>query len=33
MNVHGKQYYLMPRILVEAGDDFDWAKFKVTRNA
>ena len=29
MNVRGKQYYLMPSTLVEGGDDFDWAKFKV----
>jgi hypothetical protein len=32
MNVHGKQYYLMPRRLVEAGDDFDLARFKVMQN-
>lgn len=31
MNVRGKQYYLMPRKLVEGGDDFDWAKFKVMK--
>ena len=29
MNVRGKQYYLMPSTLVEGGDDFDLAKFKV----
>ena len=29
MDVRGKKYYLMPRKLVEAGEDFDWAKFKV----
>jgi len=29
MNVRGKQYHLAPRELVEGGDDFDWAKFKV----
>jgi hypothetical protein len=32
MTVRGKQYYLMPRKLVEGGDDFDWAKFKVMKN-
>ena len=32
MRVRGKQYYLMPRRLVEGGDDFDWGKFKVMRN-
>ncbi len=32
MNVRGKNYYLMPRKLVEGGDDFDWAKFKVMKN-
>ena len=32
MNVRGKQYYLMPRKLVEGGDDFDWAKFKVMKS-
>jgi hypothetical protein len=32
MNVRGKNYYLMPRKLVEGGDDFDWAKFKVLKN-
>ena len=31
MNVRGKQYRLAPRKLVEGGDDFDWAKFKVTQ--
>ena len=29
MNVHGKQYYLMPSKLTEGGEDFDWARFKV----
>jgi len=29
MGVHGKQYYLMPSRLVEGGEDFDVAKFKV----
>jgi len=33
MNVRGKQYHLMPRKLVEGGDDFDWVKFKVMRRA
>jgi hypothetical protein len=32
MNVRGKQFYLMPRKLVEGGDDFDWAKFKVMKS-
>ena len=32
MTVRGKRYYLMPRKLVEGGDDFDWAKFKVMKN-
>lgn len=29
MNVRGKEYYLRPSRLVEAGDNFDWAKFKI----
>jgi hypothetical protein len=29
MNVRGKPYYLMPSKLVEGGDDFDWAKFRI----
>ncbi len=29
MSVSGKNYYLMPRKLVEGGDDFDLARFKV----
>ncbi|MEO7728640.1 MAG: hypothetical protein ABIS45_15400 [Burkholderiales bacterium] len=33
MNVRGKPFYLMPRKLIEGGDDFDWAKFKVMKNA
>ena len=33
MNVRGKQYYLMPRRLIEGGDDFDWGSFKVMKNA
>ena len=33
MTVKGKQYHLAPRKLVESGDDFDWAKFKVIRDA
>jgi hypothetical protein len=32
MIVRGKQYYLMPRNLVEGGADFDLAKFKVMRH-
>ena len=32
LTVRGKQYYLMPRKLVEGGDDFDWAKFKVMKS-
>jgi hypothetical protein len=31
MNVRGKSYYLMPRKLVEGGDDFDLAKFRVMK--
>ena len=31
MNVRGKQYYMMPSKLVEGGDDFDWATFKIIR--
>jgi hypothetical protein len=31
MTVREKRYYLMPRKLVEDGEDFDWAKFKVMR--
>ena len=33
MNVRGKQYQLTPRKLVQGGEDFDWAKFKVTQRA
>ena len=29
----GTNYHLAPRKLVEGGDDFDWAKFKVMRRA
>ena len=29
MDVRGKQYYLMPGKLIEGGDDFDLASFKV----
>jgi len=29
MSVRDRQYYLMPTKLVEGGDDFDWAKFKI----
>jgi hypothetical protein len=32
MDVHGKRYYLMPQRLVEAGEDFDLAKFRVLKN-
>ena len=31
MNVRGKIYLLLPRKLLEGGDDFDWAKFKPMR--
>ncbi len=33
MTVRGRPFYLMPRKLVEGGDDFDWAKFKVMKQA
>ena len=29
MNVRGKTYYLMPSKMVEGGEDFDLARFKV----
>jgi len=29
MMVHAKSYYLMPTRLIEGGDDFDLASFKV----
>ena len=32
MDVGGKRYYLMPRKLVEGGEDFDWGRFKVMKN-
>ena len=32
MSVRGKRYYLMPRRLVEGGDDFDLCKFKVMKS-
>jgi hypothetical protein len=32
MDVHGKRYYLVPQRLVEAGEDFDLAKFRVLKN-
>jgi hypothetical protein len=32
MQVRSKCYYLMPRTLVESGDDYDWAKFKPMKN-
>jgi hypothetical protein len=31
MNVRGKRYHLMPRTLIESGDDYDWATFRVTQ--
>ena len=33
MTVNGKLYLLMPASMVEGGEDFDWAKFKVMRRA
>lgn len=30
MSVRGKRYHLMPRSLIEGGDDYAWATFKVT---
>jgi hypothetical protein len=33
MNVRDKKYRLMPSRLIEGGDDFDWAKFKIISNA
>ncbi len=33
MTANGKPYLLMPSSLVEGGEDFDWAKFKVMRRA
>ena len=33
MDVRGKWYRLTPRKLVESGEDFDWAKFRVTQRA
>jgi hypothetical protein len=32
MNVSGQRYYLMPRRLIEGGEDFDWGQFKVMQN-
>jgi hypothetical protein len=29
MSVRSKSYYLTPSKLIEGGDDFDWAKFKI----
>jgi hypothetical protein len=29
MTVNGKTYLLIPSRMVEGGEDFDWAKFKV----
>ena len=31
MSVRDKQYYMMPSTLVEGGDDFDWATYKLIR--
>jgi len=31
MSVRGKRYNIMPSKLVEGGDDFDWAIFKVVK--
>jgi len=31
MNVRGKRYRLTPRTLMETGDDYEWATFKVTQ--
>ena len=33
MTVKGKGYLLMPSKMVEDGEDFDWAKFKVMQRA
>jgi hypothetical protein len=33
MTVNGKTYLLIPSRMVEGGDDFDWAKFKVMQRA
>ncbi len=33
MTVNGKPYLLMPASMVEGGEDFDWARFKVMRRA
>jgi len=29
MSAHGKRYHLMPRAVIESGDDYDWLAFKV----
>ena len=29
MNVRGRNYHLVSGKLLEGGDDFDWAKYKV----
>lgn len=31
LNVRDKAYFLSPSALIEAGDDFDWARFKVEK--
>jgi hypothetical protein len=33
MTVRDKSFLLMPVGLIEDGDDFDWAKFKVVKQA
>jgi len=33
MTVRNKSYLLMPARMVEGGEDFDWAKFKVMQRA
>ena len=33
MTVNGKGFLLMPGRMVEGGEDFDWAKFKVMQRS
>jgi hypothetical protein len=33
MTIGGKSYWLQPVRLVEGGEDFDWAAFKVTQQS
>lgn len=33
MTVNNKAYLLMPSKMVEGGEDFDWAMFKVMQRA